>query len=205
MRFEYIMFQVILNMKLQSTGGQATKSVLLSLVGKMTDFLSTYLLVLPLQYVVMAYFSSSMCYINGLQLVWYWGQQGKLVEHSTDPPGQPGESGRPSDADDDDDGDDREMSEDTRRMEQEQASQEEPLLGEGPTDTRQERTFAAAIAVSLRIGALAILCLVLLGYLAGLAWNTWSPLVVLAPVAIIVVLVVAYFYHNRSRYCLGRS
>ena len=58
-----------------STSGQATGSVCLSLVGKMTDFLSTYILVMPLQYVVMAYFSSSMAYVNGAQVVWYWKYQ----------------------------------------------------------------------------------------------------------------------------------
>ena len=60
---------MILNIRLRSTGGQATLSVLMGVVGKTTDFLATYLLVLPPQYVVMTYFSSSLFYINGVQ-VW---------------------------------------------------------------------------------------------------------------------------------------
>ncbi|XP_077997999.1 uncharacterized protein LOC144451100 isoform X3 [Glandiceps talaboti] len=64
--------QVILNMQRVSTSGQSSKSVCLALFGKTTDFLSTYLLVLPIQSVIMIYFSSTMAYINGIQVFWYW-------------------------------------------------------------------------------------------------------------------------------------
>ena len=66
-------FQVILNMRLRTTDGQATPSVLLGLMGKTADFLSNYILVLPPQYVVMTYFSSSLVYINGIQVINGWG------------------------------------------------------------------------------------------------------------------------------------
>ena len=56
-------------MRLRTTGGQATPSVVLGLIGKSTDFLSNYLLLLPAQYVVMTYFSSTMTYINGIQVI----------------------------------------------------------------------------------------------------------------------------------------
>ena len=56
-------------MRLRTTGGQATPSVVMGLMGKTTDFLSTYLLLLPSQYVVMTYFSSTMAYINGIQVI----------------------------------------------------------------------------------------------------------------------------------------
>ena len=62
-------FQVILNMRLQSTDGQATPSVVLGLMGKTADFLANYILVLPPQTVVMTYFSSSLVYINGIQVI----------------------------------------------------------------------------------------------------------------------------------------
>ena len=54
-------------MRLRTTSGQATLSVVLGLMGKTTDFLSNYLLLLPSQYVVMTYFSSTLAYINGIQ------------------------------------------------------------------------------------------------------------------------------------------
>ncbi|KAL9981366.1 hypothetical protein ACROYT_G010060 [Oculina patagonica] len=69
--------QVILNMRLRTTGGQATPSVVMGLMGKTTDFLSNYLLLLPSQYVVMTYFSSTLAYINGIQVIWYPKQQPK--------------------------------------------------------------------------------------------------------------------------------
>ncbi|WAR14866.1 CTNS-like protein [Mya arenaria] len=65
--------QVILNMRLQSTSGQATSSVAIAMVGKTTDFLATNGLVMPLQYVIMRYFSTSVAYVNGIQVAYYYG------------------------------------------------------------------------------------------------------------------------------------
>lgn len=56
-------------MRLRTTGGQATPSVVLGLMGKTADFLSNYILQLPPQYVVMTYFSSTLVYINGIQVI----------------------------------------------------------------------------------------------------------------------------------------
>ncbi|XP_060076425.1 uncharacterized protein LOC132556050 [Ylistrum balloti] len=64
--------QIVLNLKLRSTSGQSTRSAVIATIGKMTDFLATYGLVIPLQYVVMTYFSSSVAYINGIQIAWYY-------------------------------------------------------------------------------------------------------------------------------------
>jgi len=63
--------QVILNMHLRKTSGQSTPSVVIGVIGKTTDFLSNYLLRLPPQYVIMTYFSSTLVYINGVQVIWY--------------------------------------------------------------------------------------------------------------------------------------
>ena len=63
--------QIILNIERQSTSGQATTSVLIALVGKTTDFLVTYGLLMPLPYVVMCYFSSSSAFINAFQVGHY--------------------------------------------------------------------------------------------------------------------------------------
>lgn len=55
-------------MKLQSTSGQSTVSVIITVFGKTMDFLVTYGLNMPLEYVVMCYFSSSTAFINGFQV-----------------------------------------------------------------------------------------------------------------------------------------
>ena len=64
--------QVILNLRLQTTSGQSRGSVLIAMAGKTTDFLGNFILVLPKQYVIMTYFSSSVAYVNGLQVLWYY-------------------------------------------------------------------------------------------------------------------------------------
>jgi len=69
---EVCQFQVILNMRLRTTSGQATPSIVLGLMGKTFDVLSNYLLLLPPQYVVMTYFSSTLVYINGIQVISGW-------------------------------------------------------------------------------------------------------------------------------------
>ena len=68
--------QITLNIKRQSTSGQASTSVLISLVGKTTDFLVTYGLFIPLPYVVMCYFSSSTTFINGFQVSMWIASRG---------------------------------------------------------------------------------------------------------------------------------
>ena len=55
-------------MRLRKTSGQSTPSVVIGVIGKTTDFLSNYLLRLPPQYVIMTYFSSTLVYINGVQV-----------------------------------------------------------------------------------------------------------------------------------------
>ena len=55
-------------MHLRKTSGQSTPSVVIGVIGKTTDFLSNYLLRLPPQYVIMTYFSSTLVYINGVQV-----------------------------------------------------------------------------------------------------------------------------------------
>ena len=72
--FYFNILQVLLNMRLQSTSGQATGSVCIAMIGKTTDFFATNILVMPFQYVIMCYFSSSVAYVNGFQVAWYYGQ-----------------------------------------------------------------------------------------------------------------------------------
>ena len=66
-----VYFQIILNMRRRTTDGQSTLSVVITLVGKTTDFLANYLLLLPARYVVMTYFSCTLAFINGIQVIFY--------------------------------------------------------------------------------------------------------------------------------------
>ncbi|XP_041359955.1 uncharacterized protein LOC121376202 [Gigantopelta aegis] len=63
--------QVLLNLKLKSASGLSKKSVIIATIGKTTDFLANYGLVVPVQYVVMIYFSSSVAYFNSILVTWY--------------------------------------------------------------------------------------------------------------------------------------
>ena len=58
-------------MRRRTTDGQSTLSVIITLVGKTTDFLANYLMLFPAQYVVMTYFSCTMAFINGIQVIFY--------------------------------------------------------------------------------------------------------------------------------------
>ena len=62
---------MLLNLKLKSARGLSKKSVIIATIGKTTDFLSNYGLVVPVQYVVMIYFSSSVAYSNSILVTWY--------------------------------------------------------------------------------------------------------------------------------------
>ncbi|CAO3610214.1 unnamed protein product [Cunninghamella blakesleeana] len=63
--------QVYLNMKNKSVSAQSTVSLVLTFIGKSTDFISQYALIMPQQYLYMTYFSSTLAYINIFQLILY--------------------------------------------------------------------------------------------------------------------------------------
>jgi hypothetical protein len=63
--------QLYLNQQIRSTEGQATCSLLFTFMGKTTDFLSAYLLSMPTQFRVLAYFSSTQAFLNIVQWLWY--------------------------------------------------------------------------------------------------------------------------------------
>jgi hypothetical protein len=58
-------------MRRQSVSGQSYISLGLSFVGKTTDMIMQYTLLMPKQYLYMTYFSSTLAYFNILQLVVY--------------------------------------------------------------------------------------------------------------------------------------
>ncbi|KAI6195968.1 hypothetical protein M3Y94_01052500 [Aphelenchoides besseyi] len=74
--------QVFLNMRRQSTHGLSNLSVSIIAICKSLDFMQTYLLVMPIQYIVMAFFSSTVSEFGTLQVIWYWNQQ--PVEEKSD-------------------------------------------------------------------------------------------------------------------------
>lgn len=63
--------QIFLNMKNKSVMSQSKISLILTFIGKTTDFVSQYSLIMPQQYVYMTYFSSTLAYINIFQLILY--------------------------------------------------------------------------------------------------------------------------------------
>lgn len=63
--------QLMLNQYKGSTHGQSTLALSLTFLGKTTDALSVYLLTMPLQQVILAYFSSTQAYVNIIQFLWY--------------------------------------------------------------------------------------------------------------------------------------
>ncbi|KAF9091106.1 hypothetical protein BGX29_011131 [Mortierella sp. GBA35] len=64
-------FQVVLNMRRRSVEGQSYISLGLAFVGKTTDVIMQFTLLMPMQYIYMTYFSSTLAYANFMQLVIY--------------------------------------------------------------------------------------------------------------------------------------
>lgn len=64
-------FQLVLNMKRRSVDGQSYVSLGLSFMGKTTDVIMQFSLKMPVQYVYMTYFSSTLAYVNTIQLILY--------------------------------------------------------------------------------------------------------------------------------------
>jgi len=77
--------QLFLNMQRGTTDGQSTISLILVLVGKTSDFASSYSLKMPSQYVVMTYYSSTAAWINIIQLCFYQRRQRQEKESDTTP------------------------------------------------------------------------------------------------------------------------
>lgn len=63
--------QLWMNARRQATHGQASETVLVTFLGKTTDFISMVSLDLPLQYRIMTYFSTTSAYTNIIQYLYY--------------------------------------------------------------------------------------------------------------------------------------
>ena len=159
-------------MKLRSTKGQSTASVAIAMVGKTADFMSNNGLVLPLQYVIMSYFSSSVAYINGIQVAWYYGRD---FGNGTC---------------------DRESSNPTKLAETESAfgsTCERDL--ENSNGQRQRTDFVDIV----RWTCILCLSLLLVGCVAGFTLNVHSFYGLFAPFSILTVLGMANAYLNCCR------
>jgi hypothetical protein len=63
------MFPIMLNMQRQSTYGLSTLGIAIAAIGKTTDFAHTYMQIMRMQYLFLAYFSSTMALIQTLQVL----------------------------------------------------------------------------------------------------------------------------------------
>lgn len=75
--------QILLNFELKSTKGQSNVSLTLVFIGKMTDFVSQYSLLIAPQFIyftyVRTYLSSATAYVNILQYFMFSGSKFKVV------------------------------------------------------------------------------------------------------------------------------
>lgn len=166
--------QVILNMRIRSTSGQSRGSVFIAMVGKTTDFLGNYILVLPQQYVIMTYFSSSVAYTNGLQVLWYCERDRRRSNENIDI--ESPDNALPSPVVD--------------------YSGSKEYLYEFPHKNPRLRIQCYKSAL-VRMILASILCCLLTTCLAGLVWNFgWFGF--MFPAAILGVLCVTYFTRDMT-------
>ncbi|KAI6185158.1 hypothetical protein M3Y99_01954200 [Aphelenchoides fujianensis] len=82
--------QIFLNMRRQSTHGLSNPSIAITSLGKTIDFIQNYVLIMPIHYVLMGFFSSTVAQIGAFQVLWYWnqrpeGESGKLLQEPIKP------------------------------------------------------------------------------------------------------------------------
>ncbi|XP_066018893.1 uncharacterized protein [Pocillopora verrucosa] len=190
--------QIILNMRRRTTDGQSTLSVVITLVGKTTDFLANYLLLLPAQYIVMTYFSCTMAFINGIQVIWYPKLQQKTSVV------MPTTYGRH-----------RSPDEDAFTVEANDCEQVPPMADEGSSveevnrESVEEMTSVCTLVgpnfefrARLRDipfyqrGFIFLLMLALVVFSVCICVNTESALGIFAPISVAVVLFGAFLYRN---------
>ena len=176
-------------MKLRSTSGQSNRSVLIAIFGKMTDFLATYGLVMPQQYVVMTYFSSSVAYVNGIQVAWYFKEELEPEELNSTM-----ETNSESSCINDTESDVGILPNNKHIL--------HPLCSGGNTNWQQtvccqQNPKRVKLLKCVVIG---FLCLDLVLFLYGLIWATESFFSLFAPIAIISVVTISYLAYNTNIY-----
>lgn len=167
--------QVFLNFKLRSTMGQSTRSVIIAFIGKMTDFLSTYGLLMPIQYVVMIYFSSSVNYVNVIQVVWFHGRKPNFSRD--EPPGTV-------------------QYNEFRDDEVDESSTAETNLLCSSNSGRPSLDFKTKRAIQYSLITLLTCFLGLFAY--GIVWATDSYYAIVAPCTLVAVTGFAFLLYNRA-------
>lgn len=167
--------QVFLNFKLRSTMGQSTRSVIIASIGKMTDFLSTYGLLMPIQYVVMIYFSSSVNYVNVIQVVWFHGRKPNFSRD--EPPGTV-------------------QYNEFRDDEVDESSTAETNLLCSSNSGRPSLDFKTKRAIQYSLITLLTCFLGLFAY--GIVWATDSYYAIVAPCTLVAVTGFAFLLYNRA-------
>lgn len=174
--------QVIMNMALRTTSGQSTSSVFIAMIGKTTDFLSTNGLVMPLQYVIMAYFSSSVAFINGLQVAWYSGNGDTLLSYCR--------TGLHKAKD----LDHTFPVVSTASFYQANITDMNHSSKTNLTSCNSDSQTLPKVLLIARWFFLIVLCLLLIGCVIGFVWNIHSFYGLFAPVSIFVILIAAKVY-----------
>lgn len=155
--------------------GQSTRSVIIASIGKMTDFLSTYGLLMPIQYVVMIYFSSSVNYVNVIQVVWFHGRKPDFKRD------EPPETVQYNEFRDD---------------EIDESSTAETNLLCSSNSGRPSLGFKTKRTIQYSLITLFTCFLALFAY--GIVWATDSYYAIFAPFTLVVVTSFAFLLYNRA-------
>lgn len=141
----------------------------------MTDFLSTYGLLMPIQYVVMIYFSSSVNYVNVIQVVWFHGRKPDFKRD------EPPETVQYNEFRDD---------------EIDESSTAETNLLCSSNSGRPSLGFKTKRAIQYSLITLFTCFLALFAY--GIVWATDSYYAIFAPFTLVVVTSFAFLLYNRA-------
>ena len=179
-KYLFLVIKVILNIKLRSTIGQSTKSVAIGIIGKTTDFISNYGLVIPMQYVIMTYFSSSVAFVNGIQVVWYYQDNriSKLRRKSTNRVAESSPS--------------HPVLTDVRDYNEYEPRHHDAIVSVGYGELLHQYKQCRFI----RRIIIVVFFLILIIFAAGLVWNTQTFYALFAPVGIASVVFVSYLYYK---------
>lgn len=182
-------------MRRHSASGQAVGSAFIAMIGKTTDFIATNTLVMPLQYVIMCYFSSSVAYINGLQVAWYYGNdsdsklEGRVSNQNADNEGHENPA--------------YQRSTESMTFRGNREKEMTNILGSANEEYKQSK-----IIFTIRWLCMGTLSVFLVSCVAWFTWNVRSFFGLFAPFAIVCVLGLAKLYFHycaRADYSLRDS
>ncbi|XP_041360113.1 uncharacterized protein LOC121376334 [Gigantopelta aegis] len=210
--------QIILNIKLRSTSGLSTKSIAIAMLGKTTDFIANNVLLLPLQYVIMIYFSSGVAYVNGIQVAWYYDNSkntGEIHKHkrTTNPDVEDNRISDPFIKNEHcDESSGKNRGENLNEMLDKNFEEKRDIYSDKIRDENQPSVdnvkkeemsvedgkfpFSYHICRCIRFPIIIVMILISVVFGAGLIWNTGSWFGLLGPFTIISVLIVSHVYYK---------